>query len=724
MESLRTELFKNVMKHDWNKVIDIYEKYPWAHTLTITSSGQTALHIAISDPEYEDKVKNVKKLVEHIKTHSDPFEVLQLQTEKGHTPLHLAAATGQKGRMCRICIESVGDVKKASSLVFLETPLFMAVHYGRLGSFLYLHSILGNTGGDLSFCVRDDGQSILHDAIIRENFDLAFHIIHLFKGLVNLDDHQGDTPLHALARKAAAFESGCTLRGRDRLIYNCISVEKLKPREQDVENVAESSHLEKNTVEFGHAETKPTLIDLESGPNIAQENHHLICSSNTSCFGYFANFLCMKMPFVLGYGYMAVTKIYAEKKKHVWADQVLNGLLKYAPMYDKKHHVLEPGQRQKVKEKLLKADQVFNEFKDRVLRAGQRKKSGISDEGSDGDLIGDSEEEFGDDNSESSRMELSSSSSMNAAGKGEFLKEKRETAILVAAKYGICEMVKKIIESFPVAIYDEDKDRKNVLLVAVEKRHLKIYKLLIEKYPKRSIVFQKVDKKGNTALHFAATYDKSVRPWPVPGAALQMQWEIKWHEYVENTMPSRLLLRTNTEGETPREIFSSTHEPLVKAGGEWLISMATSCSVVAALIVTIAFSSSTTVPGGTDSNTGKPTLRNNPTFDLFAIASLVALCFSVTSMITFLAILTSRHQEKDFGKKLPSKILMGLTSLFVSIATMLVTFCAGHFLVFEDKFKYAAFPIYAVTFIPLCLFAAAQFPLYFDLFQSTFWSPF
>ena len=43
-------------------------------------------------------------------------------------------------------------------------------------------------------------------------------------------------------------------------------------------------------------------------------------------------------------GYMAVAKIYAEKKKHVWADQVLKGLLKYATMYDKKNHVLEPGQ--------------------------------------------------------------------------------------------------------------------------------------------------------------------------------------------------------------------------------------------------------------------------------------------------------------------------------------------------------------------------------------------
>ena len=185
-------------------------------------------------------------------------------------------------------------------------------------------------------------------------------------------------------------------------------------------------------------------------------------------------------------------------------------------------------------------------------------------------------------------------------------------------------------------------------------------------------------------------------------------------------MPPRLYLRTNMEGKTPRELFSHTHKGLVKAGGDWLTSTATSCSVVATLIATVAFASSTTSPGG-----GSTHGRANPiTFELFAISSLIALCFSVTSLIMFLAILTSRHQEKDFGKELPRKILFGLTSLFVSIGSMLVTFCAGHFLVFEDNIKYAAFPVYAVTLLPLCLFAAVQFPLYFDLLLATFWSPF
>lgn len=189
-------------------------------------------------------------------------------------------------------------------------------------------------------------------------------------------------------------------------------------------------------------------------------------------------------------------------------------------------------------------------------------------------------------------------------------------------------------------------------------------------------------------------------------------------------MPPRFFLRTNKEDKTPEEIFSNTHKELIKSGGKWLTSTSTSCSVVAALIATVAFATSTTVPGGTNQENGKPTLENHPAFELFAILSLAALCFSVTSLVMFLAILTSRYQEKDFGKDLPRKLLLGLTSLFMSIASMLGSFCAGHFFVLEDKLKYAAFPVYAVIGLPVTLFAAAQFPLYLDLIMATFWSPF
>ena len=117
MESLRTEipedikkeLFENVMKCEWEKVVNIYGKYPRSHKIKITSSGQTALHVAISVA----KSQAVQELVQHIKRDSDPFDVLKLKTEKGYTPLHLAAATGRSGTRCEICIDGVDDGEKA-----------------------------------------------------------------------------------------------------------------------------------------------------------------------------------------------------------------------------------------------------------------------------------------------------------------------------------------------------------------------------------------------------------------------------------------------------------------------------------------------------------------------------------------------------------------------------------------------------------------------------------
>lgn len=117
-------------------------------------------------------------------------------------------------------------------------------------------------------------------------------------------------------------------------------------------------------------------------------------------------------------------------------------------------------------------------------------------------------------------------------------------------------------------------------------------------------------------------------------------------QFVKNSMPLHFFPRYNLKGQTSRDIFSETHEKLAKEGGDWLTNTSESCSVVAALIATVAFATSATVPGGVKSESGTPTLQNEPAFGIFAISSLVALCFSVTSVVMFLAILTSRHGYK------------------------------------------------------------------------------
>lgn len=189
-------------------------------------------------------------------------------------------------------------------------------------------------------------------------------------------------------------------------------------------------------------------------------------------------------------------------------------------------------------------------------------------------------------------------------------------------------------------------------------------------------------------------------------------------QYVRALVPEHFTFRTNKDDKTGGEIFKQKHKDLVKESSEWLKETSNSCSVVAALIAGVSFATSSSVPGGTDK--GKPELEGQPAFDAFAIASLIGLCFSVTALIMFLAILTSRKQAQDFRKSLPLKLLFGLSSLFVSIASMLVSFCAAHFFVLKDKYKNILFPVYIATCLPVTFYAVVQFPLYADLLKAIF----
>ncbi|KAK9933109.1 hypothetical protein M0R45_020317 [Rubus argutus] len=295
---------------------------------------------------------------------------------------------------------------------------------------------------------------------------------------------------------------------------------------------------------------------------------------------------------------------------------------------------------------------------------------------------------------------------------------KNQSPVLIAAKMrGVTEVVEKILDKFPVAIQDVDSDNKNVVLLAVENRQPHIYKLLQKRKILKESMLRQLDNQGNSALHLAATCGQ-YRPWLIPGAALQMQWEIKWYKFVKNSMPPHYFVRYNKMGQTPKEIFITTHKDLMKEGSKWLIKTSESCSLVAALIATVAFATSATVPGGLDQNTGVPILIDKTAFSAFSISSLVALCFSITSMVLFLSILTSRYEESDFSTDLPRKLLLGLTSLFASIASIIISFCTGHIFVLKHQLRYVAYPLYAATCLPVTFFALAQLPLYFDLIRA------
>ncbi|RWR75631.1 Ankyrin repeat-containing domain-containing protein [Cinnamomum micranthum f. kanehirae] len=191
----------------------------------------------------------------------------------------------------------------------------------------------------------------------------------------------------------------------------------------------------------------------------------------------------------------------------------------------------------------------------------------------------------------------------------------RISPILVAAKNGVVEIVKEILNAYSLAIYDEDTDKKNAFMLAVENRQLDIYNIFLrQRYCHQSIIFQKTDKDGNSAIHLAATTGPNQR-WPIPGAALQMQWELKWYEHVRETMPHNIFTtHRNNEGMTSKEVFDEAHKTMLKEGVKWLTNTAQSCSVVAALVATVAYASATTVPGGVEK--GIPLLRNTYAFSI------------------------------------------------------------------------------------------------------------
>ncbi|XP_075640689.1 uncharacterized protein LOC142612487 [Castanea sativa] len=227
------------------------------------------------------------------------------------------------------------------------------------------------------------------------------------------------------------------------------------------------------------------------------------------------------------------------------------------------------------------------------------------------------------------------------------------TPILVAAKNRITEMVETILKNYPMAMYDVDKNQKNIVLLTSEHKQPCVYELLLslkeEKLIKESI-FGEVDNEGNNALHLAA---KSIDfSWPILGALSQMQWEIKWYKYIRKSLLQRSFhYLHNNNSQTPEEVFTKKHQNLVKLGVSWLISTSNACSVVAGLFVTSTFSTATNVPEGFESKVNKSS-------KIYACSSFVSYS-SVIAVVMFLAIPTSGCRERDFYHALPLKLLFG-----------------------------------------------------------------
>ncbi|KAL4563848.1 hypothetical protein LXL04_027896 [Taraxacum kok-saghyz] len=282
------------------------------------------------------------------------------------------------------------------------------------------------------------------------------------------------------------------------------------------------------------------------------------------------------------------------------------------------------------------------------------------------------------------------------------------------------EVVKYIVFYFPEALSSANEEGHNIIQHAVINRSENIYNILYEMSEHKNVYRTIKDPSGNNLLHLAARLAPSSKLNLISGAALQIQRELQWFKEVEGFVCPLNIIQKNSFDETPQMVFTREHKELVIEGEKWMKATAESYTITAALIITIVFAAAITVPGGNNQDSGLPIFTNNAAFTVFAISDAISLFAAVTSLLTFLSVLTTRFAEQDFLFKLPTKLIIGLATLFISTTSMIVAFGATLYIVFGQGNSRILISIAVLTCLPITSFVTLQFPLVIELMNATY----
>ncbi|XP_031249213.1 ankyrin repeat-containing protein ITN1-like [Pistacia vera] len=326
----------------------------------------------------------------------------------------------------------------------------------------------------------------------------------------------------------------------------------------------------------------------------------------------------------------------------------------------------------------------------------------------------------------------------------------------LATERGILEIVKEILKQTPqLAEYIDDRKR-NMLHIAIMHRQKEIFDLVKEKNIPMKKLVRGIDICGCTILHYAGDMTNDNADID-RGPAYHLQEELKWYK-VEKLVPThfamlRVTLKDDNKEEKKddnkdskeekkddnkdskeekkkdnkekknnyncKELFKLKHDELLKEAQEWVKGTSQSCSAVAVLVATVVFAAAYTVPGGSNEK-GYPIFLNNNFFLVFTVMDVVALACSLTSVVMFLSVLTSPFSYEEFHHRLPRKLTIGFSLLFVALTTTMLAFAATLLLIVRyQKPHWTTTLIYTAAFFPVSIFALTQFPMYVA-FKDTF----
>ncbi|KAI7989658.1 Ankyrin repeat-containing protein ITN1 [Camellia lanceoleosa] len=196
-------------------------------------------------------------------------------------------------------------------------------------------------------------------------------------------------------------------------------------------------------------------------------------------------------------------------------------------------------------------------------------------------------------------------------------------------------------------------------------------------------------------------------------------WSTELIQVVEKFVLPQERKSKNCDGKTPLQIFIEEHKELMAYDGQWMMGMATSCTVAASLIATVVFAAAITVPGGSTVD-GFPIFSKKKAFIVFAISDGLALVSALSTVLSFLSIFTSRYAVIDYLYALPMRLIIGLLALFLSVITMMTAFSATLYLVFSKENALILIPVPTLACLPVALFATLQLPPLLNMIKSTY----
>ncbi|KAI3846688.1 hypothetical protein MKW92_002434 [Papaver armeniacum] len=586
-------------------------------------------------------------------------EALEIKDSDNSTALHGAALYGNKKAAEAIVTKNpkLTQIRDDNDWIPLQTAI-MYISTGQAETVKYLYSVTKHEHPSPFSDVY--GAELLCSAIEYGFYDLALSLVKRFPKLVTkkTEGTRGICGLQKLIDRPFAFKSGANFPWWERFIYSLIHVDMSSPYDKDTEEVDDNSlKNSEGTNEIPLETTDGQEGDLENPSGISKVT---IADESEAA---------KKVSDAPSTKENGVTRAV----KNFISDNIIRYYAR-APLIRRLYG-------QKVTHK-----RAFN-LVNYMVEQLKKEKSTNQDE-----LI-------------------------------DFL---NDTAIVnTAIEYGITEFVAKCLENFRFLIWSKF-DGETMIQIAIKQRDEKILNLILETSGNdRDDLVSREDDNYNSILHYAAKVAPSAKLNLVSGAALQMQREIQWFKGIENIVHPQYKYTRNGDKETAKSVFTEQHKELVEKGEKWMKDTSGSCMVVATLIATVAFAAAFTVPGGNISDTdspknGVPIFLARRTFALFAVADAVALFSSITSVLMFLAIMTSRYAEEDFYKSLPQKLIIGLATLFISMASILISFGAAFTIVLRNKYSWAPFPVASFGLVSVLLFAFLEFPLFLEMVYFTY----